>query len=189
MPRKVKNCVPHDLGDADEEPFALINCYHVHNVNDWKDLNTKFVLQVYRDYYVLNEMAQLQADSSSKFSSIEFIDKESLFELYAQDNKYANSISNDEKRGNIEILSIFSILKFNYSILFIENRKSASMYINESNGKVYLMDAITYLKAMYPACKTIMERTMEFDKDNDGLIENTKMPDQTYDSWVMDGPR
>lgn len=63
------------------------------------------------------------------------------------------------------------------------------MYINESNGKVYLMDAMTYLKAMYPACKTIMERTMEFDKDNDGLIENTKMPDQTYDSWVMDGPR
>lgn len=99
MPRKVKNCVPHDLGDADEEPFTLINCYHIHNVNDWKDLNTKFVLQVYRDYYVLNEMAQMQADSSSKFSSIEFIDKESLFELYAQDNKYANSISNDEKQG------------------------------------------------------------------------------------------
>lgn len=63
------------------------------------------------------------------------------------------------------------------------------MYINETNGKVYLMDAITYLKAMYPACKAIMERSMEYDQDNDGLIENSKMPDQTYDSWVMDGPR
>ncbi|XP_068140847.1 non-lysosomal glucosylceramidase isoform X1 [Drosophila tropicalis] len=165
MPRKVKNCVPHDLGDPDEEPFTLINCYNIHDVNEWKDLNTKFVLQVYRDYYVLNELAQAQADNASKFSSIEFIDKESLYELYSQDNKRKNSA--DEKQ---------------------QNRKSASMYINETNGKVYLMDAIGYLKSMYAACKAIMERTIEYDKDNDGLIENTKMPDQTYDSWVMDGP-
>ncbi|KAI8121146.1 Non-lysosomal glucosylceramidase [Lucilia cuprina] len=165
MPRKVNNCVPHDLGDPDEEPFTLINCYNIHDVNDWKDLNTKFVLQVYRDYYVLNELAQAQADNASKFSSIEFIDKESLYEMYSQDNKRKNSVE-DKK----------------------ENRKSASMYINEMNGKVYLMDAMTYLKAMYPACKAIMERTIEYDKDNDGLIENTKMPDQTYDSWVMEGP-
>ncbi|XP_037708746.1 non-lysosomal glucosylceramidase isoform X1 [Drosophila subpulchrella] len=165
MPRKVKNCVPHDLGDPDEEPFTLINCYNIHDVNDWKDLNTKFVLQVYRDYYVLNELAQAQSDNASKFSSIEFIDKESLYELYSQDNKRKNS--SEEKQ---------------------QNRKSASMYINETNGKVYLMDAIGYLKAMYGPCKAIMERTIEYDKDNDGLIENTKMPDQTYDSWVMDGP-
>jgi len=64
------------------EPFTLINCYNIHDVNDWKDLNTKFVLQVYRDYYVLNELAQAQSDNASKFSSIEFIDKESLYELY-----------------------------------------------------------------------------------------------------------
>uniref|UniRef100_A0A1B0AJL2 Non-lysosomal glucosylceramidase n=1 Tax=Glossina pallidipes TaxID=7398 RepID=A0A1B0AJL2_GLOPL len=165
MPRKVKNCVPHDLGDPDEEPFTLINCYNIHDVNDWKDLNTKFVLQVYRDYYILNDLAQAQADNASKFSSIEFIDKDSLYEMYSQDNKRKNSA--EEKK---------------------ENRKSASMYINETNGKVYLMDAITYLKAMYPACKAIMERSMEYDQDNDGLIENSKMPDQTYDSWVMDGP-
>ncbi|XP_030376910.1 non-lysosomal glucosylceramidase isoform X1 [Scaptodrosophila lebanonensis] len=165
LPRKAKNCVPHDLGDPDEEPFTLINCYNIHDVNDWKDLNTKFVLQVYRDYYVLNELAQAQADNASKFSSIEFIDKESLYEMYSQDNKRKNSA--DEKQ---------------------QNRKSASMYINETNGKVYLMDGITYLKAMYGACKAIMERTIEYDKDNDGLIENTKMPDQTYDTWVMDGP-
>ncbi|XP_037957731.1 non-lysosomal glucosylceramidase isoform X2 [Teleopsis dalmanni] len=165
LPRKVKNCVPHDLGDPDEEPFTLINCYNIHDVNEWKDLNTKFILQVYRDYYVLSEIAQSQADNASKFSSIEFIDKDSLYEMYAQDNKRKNSA--EEKQ---------------------QNRKSASMYINETNGKVYLMDALTYLKAMYPACKAILERTIEYDKDNDGLIENTKMPDQTYDTWTMEGP-
>ncbi|XP_030242996.1 non-lysosomal glucosylceramidase isoform X1 [Drosophila navojoa] len=165
MPRKIKNCVPHDLGDPDEEPFTLINCYNIHDVNDWKDLNTKFVLQVYRDYYVLNELAQAQADNASKFSSIEFIDKESLYEQYSQDNNRKSSADGKQ-----------------------QNRKSASMYINETNGKVYLMDAMVYLKSMYGACKAIMERTIEYDKDNDGLIENTKMPDQTYDAWVMDGP-
>jgi non-lysosomal glucosylceramidase len=62
------------------------------------------------------------------------------------------------------------------------------MYINETNGKVYLMDAMKYLKDMYPACKIIMDKTCEFDKDGDGLIENSNSPDQTYDTWVMSGP-
>lgn len=52
------------------------------------------------------------------------------------------------------------------------------MYINETNGKVYLMDAMTYLKSMYPACKLLIEKAMEWDKDNDGLIENDKAPDR-----------
>lgn len=63
------------------------------------------------------------------------------------------------------------------------------MYINESNGKVYLMDALTYLKAMYPACKVVIEKSLKWDTDNDGLIENSKCPDQTFDTWLMDGPR
>lgn len=168
-PRKLKNTVPHDLGDPDEEPFTLINSYNIHDVAEWKDLNIKFILQVYRDYFVLNELAQAQADNASKFSSIEFIDKDSLFEMYLQDNrtKVSNGICNGDEK---------------------QNRKSASIYINDSNGKVYLMDSITYLKAMYPACKTIIEKTLEWDKDDDGLIENSKCPDQTYDSWVMEGP-
>ena len=41
---------------------------------------------------------------------------------------------------------------------------------------------------MYPTCKTVIEKTLEFDKDGDGLIENSRSPDQTFDSWVMDGP-
>lgn len=63
------------------------------------------------------------------------------------------------------------------------------MYINESNGKFYLMDALTYLKSMYPACQTVIEKAMTWDKDGDGLIENNRCPDQTFDSWHMEGPR
>lgn len=30
---------------------------------------------------------------------------------------------------------------------------------------------------------------MAWDEDKDGLIENGGFPDQTYDCWVMSGPR
>ena len=50
------------------------------------------------------------------------------------------------------------------------------------------MDGLTYLKAMYPACSALIEKTLEWDRDGDGLIENSRSPDQTFDTWVMDGP-
>lgn len=54
------------------------------------------------------------------------------------------------------------------------------MYINESNGKVYLMNSSKYLKDMYEVCRIVMEKTLEFDTDGDGVIENQNSPDQTY---------
>lgn len=46
-----------------------------------------------------------------------------------------------------------------------------------------------YLSDMYGACVTLLRRARRWDRDNDGLIENGGFPDQTYDAWVMDGPR
>lgn len=34
-----------------------------------------------------------------------------------------------------------------------------------------------------------MDTAESWDQDGDGLIENNGTPDQTYDSWVMEGPR
>lgn len=34
-----------------------------------------------------------------------------------------------------------------------------------------------------------METEMKFDKDGDGLIENSGYADQTYDGWTVTGPR
>lgn len=87
----------------------LVNSYPIHDVSDWKDLNVKFVLQVFRDYCVGREIA-------------------------------------------------------------------------EFNGKKYLED-------MYDACHIVMTKSLRFDVDNDGLIENSGYPDQTYDTWVMTGSR
>lgn len=37
--------------------------------------------------------------------------------------------------------------------------------------------------------QTVMETELKFDKDGDGLIENSGYADQTYDGWTVTGPR
>ncbi|KAL7177370.1 hypothetical protein ACSBR2_030677 [Camellia fascicularis] len=46
--RKVRGAIPHDLGTHD--PWHEMNAYNIHDTSKWKDLNPKFVLQVYRDF-------------------------------------------------------------------------------------------------------------------------------------------
>jgi non-lysosomal glucosylceramidase len=48
--RKAKGAVPHDLGVPQEDPFMQVNAFGWQNTNDWKDLNSKFVLMIYRDW-------------------------------------------------------------------------------------------------------------------------------------------
>ena len=57
--RKVRGAVPHDLGWPEEDPWKKVNGYFFHDVNNWKDLNPKFVLQVYRDYIATGDGAFL----------------------------------------------------------------------------------------------------------------------------------
>jgi len=53
--RKVANAVPHDLGDPEEEPWVKVNSYTIHDVSEWKDLNLKMVIQVWRDVMWVSE--------------------------------------------------------------------------------------------------------------------------------------
>jgi non-lysosomal glucosylceramidase len=48
--RKKKGATPHDLGTPDSDPFYLVNQFGWQDTNGWKDLNSKFVLMVYRDF-------------------------------------------------------------------------------------------------------------------------------------------
>ncbi|GAV66154.1 DUF608 domain-containing protein/GBA2_N domain-containing protein [Cephalotus follicularis] len=53
--RKVRGAVPHDLGTHD--PWNEMNAYNIHDTSKWKDLNPKFVLQVYRDFAATGDMS------------------------------------------------------------------------------------------------------------------------------------
>lgn len=44
----------------DDEPWQRVNAYLMHDTADWKDLNLKFVLQVYRDYYLTHDSLYLR---------------------------------------------------------------------------------------------------------------------------------
>jgi non-lysosomal glucosylceramidase len=48
--RKKIGAVPHDLGVPEGDPFISVNEPGWQDTNDWKDLNSKFVLMVYRDF-------------------------------------------------------------------------------------------------------------------------------------------
>jgi non-lysosomal glucosylceramidase len=99
--RKIAGAAPHDVGAPFEAPWTRINAYQYQDVNDWKDLNSKFVLMVYRDYVALDDTA--------------------------------------------------------------------------------------FLAETWPAVKQAMAYLKTLDKDGDGIPENTGFPDQTYDTWVMEG--
>lgn len=59
-PVKRRNVIPHDIGDPDDEPWLRVNAYLIHDTADWKDLNLKFVLQIYRDYYLTGDQGFLE---------------------------------------------------------------------------------------------------------------------------------
>jgi len=48
--RKESGAVPHDLGVPSGDPFVLVNEPGWQDTNQWKDLNSKFVLMAWRDY-------------------------------------------------------------------------------------------------------------------------------------------
>ncbi|MFE4107906.1 GH116 family glycosyl hydrolase [Almyronema epifaneia] len=48
--RKVKGATPHDLGAPNEHPFVATNYTSYQDCNQWKDLSSDFVLQVYRAF-------------------------------------------------------------------------------------------------------------------------------------------
>uniref|UniRef100_A0A1I8H9T9 DUF608 domain-containing protein n=1 Tax=Macrostomum lignano TaxID=282301 RepID=A0A1I8H9T9_9PLAT len=53
--RNQRMCLPHDLGDPEDETFIRVNSYIMMCSDDWRDLNPKFVLSVYRDWKLLPE--------------------------------------------------------------------------------------------------------------------------------------
>jgi len=50
--RKVAGAAPHDLGSPGEDPVINPNQYNYQDVSNWRDLNSKYVLMIWRDYFL-----------------------------------------------------------------------------------------------------------------------------------------
>ena len=48
--RKVAGAAPHDLGSPFEDPVVNPNQYNYQDVSNWRDLNSKYVLMIWRDF-------------------------------------------------------------------------------------------------------------------------------------------
>ncbi|RLN05437.1 non-lysosomal glucosylceramidase-like [Panicum miliaceum] len=71
--RKVLGAVPHDVGLND--PWFELNAYMLHDAARWKDLNPKFVLQVYRDAVVTGDAAFAEAAWPAVYTAMAYMDQ------------------------------------------------------------------------------------------------------------------
>ncbi len=72
-PRKLAGAVPHDLGMPAESPFRLPNAYAWQDPNVWKDLNSKFVLLIYRDVVYTGDEALLREAWPAVKAALEYL--------------------------------------------------------------------------------------------------------------------
>lgn len=71
--RKCRGALPHDVGGPDEDPFLRLNAYRFQDVNIWKDLNCKFVLQLWRDAVVLGDPGLARRAWPAVVEAIEYV--------------------------------------------------------------------------------------------------------------------
>jgi non-lysosomal glucosylceramidase len=74
VPRKPRGAVPHDLGMPQEDPWYMTNAYAYLDCGRWKDLNSKFILQVYRNYVFTKDEQFLKSCWSALKQAMEYID-------------------------------------------------------------------------------------------------------------------
>ncbi|KAJ3671584.1 hypothetical protein LUZ60_007663 [Juncus effusus] len=71
--RKVLGAVPHDIGLHD--PWFKVNAYTLYNTDRWKDLNPKFVLQVYRDFTFTSDRSFLESVWPAVYTSMAYMEQ------------------------------------------------------------------------------------------------------------------
>lgn len=188
-----------------------LNAYNFQDVSNWKDLGPKFILQVFRDYKYINRLYQ-QSSSSESIRVIrtttdsnmiteihtpttllsekddylpQLYDKQTSIienQLFSQSNDkpshQQHTLNNDDTQYPTTGSEEQSV-----SVHVDNNSKS----VNKDNLHCEAADenvqALEFLKDFYPILLLILSHTMTFDKDNDGMIENSGFPDQTYDIW------
>ena len=72
-PRKVHGAIPHDLGSPDGDPWVVLNAYNGQDTGRWKDLNSKFALQVYRDFVATQDIDFLAEMWPAVKASLEYL--------------------------------------------------------------------------------------------------------------------
>lgn len=160
----------------------------------------KFILQVIRDYRLLR--GHTAPFGNERYRSMAFIDdiKEGTEDdLYSRSTGQADDVdgTTDESGPTTEQSTpvveerpygVGDILELLYRSAEAEAAPLDARLAPRAPAAA-VWDARRYLADMLPLCAALLRRSRLWDTDNDGLIENSGFPDQTYDAWVMSGPR
>lgn len=175
-------------------PFSDINAYNIHDVSEWRDLNLKFVLQVWRDHRLLRAHCPPFADDRCRtMPYIDDVRDDDADDLYARatgqapppPTPHAPAPDLAPAPAQPRPRDILSLL-YSGELPAEAGGEARPAPGAEGSG---VWSARLYLAHMYPACAALLRKARAWDTDGDGLIENGGFPDQTYDAWVMKGPR
>lgn len=72
-PINARGSAPHDHGHPKEDPVGLVNGYAWQDVSRWKDLNSQFVLLVYRDYVHTGDAQFLERCYPAAREAVEYL--------------------------------------------------------------------------------------------------------------------
>lgn len=190
---------------TEDEPFANINAYNVHDVSDWKDLNLKFILQVIRDYRLLRgHNAPFGNERYRNMAYIDDVKEGTEDDLYSRSTGQTDDSdrTTDESPDLTEQSTPVAREEKPYGVGDILDLlyRSAEPDAGAGGGAAEagapaaapaaaVWPARRYLADMYPAALSLLRAARRWDHDHDGLIENGGFPDQTFDAWIMTGPR
>ncbi|CAN1855262.1 Non-lysosomal glucosylceramidase [Linum perenne] len=73
VPKKMLGAVPHDMGLND--PWFEMNAYNLFSTARWKDLNPKFVLQIYRDVVATGDLGFARAVWNSVYLAMAYMEQ------------------------------------------------------------------------------------------------------------------
>ncbi|XWS35116.1 hypothetical protein CRYUN_Cryun21dG0098600 [Craigia yunnanensis] len=88
---------------------------------------------------------------------------------------------------DLHFYASFSLLELFPKIELNIQRDFSKAVLSEDGSKVSSRRGYGIGVDVWPAVRTVMEYMEQFDRNDDGLIENDGFPDQTYDAWTVHG--
>jgi non-lysosomal glucosylceramidase len=73
VPHKRAGAVPHDIGGPDGDPWLRVSAYNWQDINIWKDLNCKFVLQLWRDYVFTGDQTLVEDSWPAVVQALDYL--------------------------------------------------------------------------------------------------------------------
>jgi non-lysosomal glucosylceramidase len=171
---QVLGSVPHDVGLND--PWFELNAYMIHDPSRWKDLNPKFVLQIYRDVVATGNVAFARATWPAVYLAMAYMDQ---FDR-DRDGMIENEGCPDQ---TYDLWSVSGVSAYTGGIWVVALQAAAAMARIVGDG-----DAECYFRARHQRAKRVYNDELwngtYFNYDNSGgKTSSSIQADQLAGQW------